>query len=178
MFIGLSDSYHSLASPTNVTQKCWTMTPSWNACMSIQSFILRRCASASSSGLPAKYGLKCDQFNCGTSAGWIGCVGIGYTGGMGGCTGGKGGMIGGGWGAGGAGGTDGVSRPPSDIFTYNISFVFNIFIFINLILFNSNFIFNVNNSSVSYIYIFYGLSHTDMWEILKCGKLLLYWASP
>ena len=85
-FIGLSDSYHNLASPTNVKQKHWTV--------SIQSFILKRCASASSSGLHVNSGLKCDQFNCGTCAGWIGCVGIGYIGGTGGCTGGTGGTIG------------------------------------------------------------------------------------
>ena len=33
--------------------------------MSIQSFILSKCASASPSGLPASLGLKWDQFNCG-----------------------------------------------------------------------------------------------------------------
>ena len=33
--------------------------------MSIQSFILSKCASTSSSGLPAYSGLKWDQFNCG-----------------------------------------------------------------------------------------------------------------
>ena len=54
MFIGLNDSYHTLAS-TNVKQTCCTLRPSWNACVSIQSFILRRCASTSSSGLPVIY---------------------------------------------------------------------------------------------------------------------------
>ena len=84
---------------------------SWNACVSILSFILRRCTSTSSSSLPVNSGMKCDQFNCGTWAGLIGCVGIGCAGGtiscigcMGSCTGG---MTGGG--AGGA---------PSATFTY------------------------------------------------------------
>ena len=69
--------------------------------MSIQLLVLRRCASASLSGLPANSGLKCDQFNCGIGAGWIGCAGraIGYAGGTGGagCT--TVGTTGSGWGA-------------------------------------------------------------------------------
>ena len=40
--------------------------------MSIQSFVLRRCTSASLSGFPANSGLKCNQFNGGT---WPGCAG-------------------------------------------------------------------------------------------------------
>ena len=95
MFIGLSDSYHKPDSPTNVKQKHWTLTPSWNACVSIQSFILRRCVSTSSSGLPANSGLKCNQFNCSTEAGWIGCVGIGCAGCTSGCIGGMGSCTGG-----------------------------------------------------------------------------------
>ena len=67
--MGLNDSYHNLAYPTNVKQNLWTLTPSWNAWVSIQSFILSRCVSASSSGFPANSGLKCDQFNCGTGPG-------------------------------------------------------------------------------------------------------------
>ena len=51
-FIGLRDSYHNLASPTNDWQNLWTFPPSWNWCVSIQSFILSRCASAYSSGFP------------------------------------------------------------------------------------------------------------------------------
>ena len=65
-FIGLKDSYYNLASPTNVRQNLWTFTPSWNWCVSIHSFILSRCASASSSVFPKNFGLKWDQFNCGT----------------------------------------------------------------------------------------------------------------
>ena len=105
--IGLSTSYHNLASPTNLKQNIWTFTPSWNECVSIQSLVLRRWASASSSGLPMNSGLKWDQFNWGIGSGWIGCVGgtIGCGGGAGGCTGGAGGTTGGltgsGWGAGG-----------------------------------------------------------------------------
>ena len=64
---------------------------------------LRRCASASSSGFPANSGLKCNQFNCGTRAGCIGCAW-----GIGGCTGWVGGWGAHGpceaWGGGGAGG--------------------------------------------------------------------------
>ena len=74
--------------------------PSWNACASIQSFILRRCASASSSGLPANFRLKCDQFNCGICC--IGSAGIGWLGGIGSCT--EGAFGAGACGAGGAGG--------------------------------------------------------------------------
>ena len=98
--IGLSDSYHSLVSPTSVKQNHWTWTPSGKACMSIQSLVLRRCTSASSSGLPIKSGLKCDQFNWGIGACWIGCVGGAgsYTEGAGGTAGG---IAAGGWGAGG-----------------------------------------------------------------------------
>ena len=72
----LSDSYHSLASPTSVKQKLWTLTPSGKVCMSIQSFVLRRCASASSSGLPENSGLKCYQFKCGMGTGCFGCEGV------------------------------------------------------------------------------------------------------
>ena len=46
MFIGLNDPYHNIASSTNVTHKCWTLTPSGNACVSFQSLVLSRCASA------------------------------------------------------------------------------------------------------------------------------------
>ena len=38
---------------------------SGKSCVSIQSFVLSKWASASSSGLPANLGLKWDQFNCG-----------------------------------------------------------------------------------------------------------------
>ena len=71
-FIGLEDSYHNLDSLTNVKQNLWTFTPSWNWCVPIQSFILSKCASASSSGFPENSALKCDQFNCGMCC--IGCT--------------------------------------------------------------------------------------------------------
>ena len=45
-------------------QNLWTLKPSWNWCVSIQMFVLSRCASASSSGFPENSGLKCGQFNC------------------------------------------------------------------------------------------------------------------
>ena len=70
--------------------------------MSIKSFVLRRWASAFSSGLPANSGLKCNQFNCGNGPG---CAG-GKTGcaggpeGITGCTGNTGDTTGEGCGAG------------------------------------------------------------------------------
>ena len=70
--------------------------------------VLRRCASVTSSDLPVNSGLKCDQFNLGIGASWIGwtCGTIGCGGGAGSCTGGAGGTTGGtaggGWGAGGS----------------------------------------------------------------------------
>ena len=73
MFMGLKHSYHNLASPTNVKQNIWTFTPFGNACVSIQSLILIKCASASSSGFPENSGLRCDQFNCAMS--FTGCAG-------------------------------------------------------------------------------------------------------
>ena len=57
--IGLNDSYHNLASPTNVRQKHWTLTPSGNECVYIQLFVLSLCASASSSDFPDNSGLRC-----------------------------------------------------------------------------------------------------------------------
>ena len=90
--VGLNDSYHNLAPSTNVRKKIWTFTPSGNACVYIQSFVLSKCVSASLSGVPAYSGLKCDQFNC--SICWIGCMGAGWLRNAGGCTG----CIGG-WGA-------------------------------------------------------------------------------
>ena len=65
VFISLSDSYHNLASPTKVKQNLCTFKWSWKSCVSTQSLVLSRCASASSSSLPAYLGLKWDQFNCG-----------------------------------------------------------------------------------------------------------------
>ena len=78
--------------------------------VSIQSFVLRRCASASSSGLPVNSGLKCDQFNCG-----ICCIGY-----VGADTGSYTGCIIGACGAGacGAGDAGGAVNPVSTIVSY------------------------------------------------------------
>ena len=57
-----NDSYHSLALPVNVNQKCVTLTLSGKLCASIQSLVLRRCDSASSSGLPDNSGFFPIQF--------------------------------------------------------------------------------------------------------------------
>ena len=46
-FISLSNSYHNLATPAKVKQNLCTWTCSGNSCVSIQSFILSRCTSAS-----------------------------------------------------------------------------------------------------------------------------------
>ena len=69
--MGLRDSYHSLASSTNVKQNLCTFTPFQNACMSVQSFVLDRCTSATLSILPENSGLNCDQFNGGLGCTWI-----------------------------------------------------------------------------------------------------------
>ena len=55
-------SYHSLASPINVKQKHLTLSTSGKLCASIQSLVLRRCDSASSSGLPENSGFFPIQF--------------------------------------------------------------------------------------------------------------------
>ena len=65
-FIGSNEWYHSLASPNNVRQNLWTLTPSPKQCAFIQSFEWSRCTSASSSGFPENSGLKIDQFKCTT----------------------------------------------------------------------------------------------------------------
>ena len=65
-FIVLKDSYHNLTSPVIIKQNLWTLLSSWNLWMSIQSFVLSKCASTSSSGFPENSGMRCDQFNCGT----------------------------------------------------------------------------------------------------------------
>ena len=99
--IGLSDLYHNLSSPTKVRQNICILIPSGSAWVSIQSLVLRRCDSTSSSDLPANSGLKWDQFNCGTGPGWTGgitgCVGrtTGCAGVAGSCTGGTVGTTGG-----------------------------------------------------------------------------------
>ena len=80
---GSNKAYHNLASPISVKQNLWTFTPSGKSCVFIQSFVLNRWASTSSSGLPEYSGLKWDQFRCiGTC--WPGCgksCGAGFGGG-------------------------------------------------------------------------------------------------
>ena len=80
------------------------LTPTGNAWVPVQSFVLRRCASTSSSRFPANSGLQWDQFYYGIgpgltagTAGWVGGVG----GCMGGARGPTGSAAGGGCGAGG-----------------------------------------------------------------------------
>ena len=53
---GASDSYHSLASPIKVTLKHLTFSPSGKLCATIQSLVLRRWDSTSSTGLPENSG--------------------------------------------------------------------------------------------------------------------------
>ena len=124
--IGLSDSYHNLASPNKVKQNLWTLPPSGNAWVSIQSFVLRRCASTSLSGFPANLGSKWDQFNCdivlGCTCGTDSCAGgtWGCVGGAGCCTGGAGGTAGGAWAAEGAGGAGGPLS--AFLFTFYIGY--------------------------------------------------------
>ena len=63
--IGHNDSCHNLASPIKVRQNLSAFTPSEELWVSIQSFVQRKCDSASSSGLPENSGLKYNQFNTG-----------------------------------------------------------------------------------------------------------------
>ena len=51
-------SYHNLASPIRVKQHLLTFWSSGKLCVSIQSLVLRRCSSVSSSGFPENSGLK------------------------------------------------------------------------------------------------------------------------
>ena len=57
---GSNVAYQFLASPTKVKQNLWTFTASGKSCVVIQSLVLNKCASTSSSGLPENSGLKCD----------------------------------------------------------------------------------------------------------------------
>ena len=76
---------------------CGLLIPFWNSCVSIQSFVLSKCASAACSGFPENSGLKCGQFNCSMCcACYAGCCGV--------------------WGACGAG-TAGACSPASAIST-------------------------------------------------------------
>ena len=119
--MGLKVSYHKLALPVRVKQNFCTFATYEKLCVSIQSFVLNRGATASSSGLPENSGLKWDQFNCGIwtegaggniglgtcAEGFCGCTGFGTcTGGFCGCTGS--GMCAGGSGAGGSCGLGGA----------------------------------------------------------------------
>ena len=61
---GLNDSYHNLTSLVRVKQNLCTFATPRKLCVSIQSFVLNRCASTSSSGFPENSGLKYDHFNC------------------------------------------------------------------------------------------------------------------
>ena len=90
--IGLNDSYHNFASPTNVKQNHWTLAPSGkhgypSSLWSWEDVLLHLYP-----GLHVNIGLKCDQFNWGIGVGCIGCAGgtISCGGGAGSCTGGMG----------------------------------------------------------------------------------------
>ena len=63
-FKGSRESYHSLASPSNVRQNLWTFTLLTKQCAFIQSLEQSKCDSASASGFPENSGLKFDQFKC------------------------------------------------------------------------------------------------------------------
>ena len=64
MFIGGKDSYHNLASPTNVKQNLQTLMSSRKWCAFIQSLVLSKWASAFSLGFTEDFGLKYNQFKC------------------------------------------------------------------------------------------------------------------
>ena len=77
--MGLRDSYHSLASPVRVKQNLCTFASCGKLWVSIQSLVLNKCATVSSSGLLENSGLKYDQLNCGTcNGGFCGCIGLGW----------------------------------------------------------------------------------------------------
>ena len=65
MLMAVKDSYHNLASPTNVKQNLWTLIPSRKMCAFIPSLVQSKWASASS-GFPKMSDSKCDQFKCTT----------------------------------------------------------------------------------------------------------------
>ena len=94
-FISCKDSYHNLASSTNVKHNLLTFIPSGKSCAFIKSLVLSKWASASSSDFPENSGLKCNQFKyticcpcwlgCGVGcAGCCGAYGTGWVGGGGG----------------------------------------------------------------------------------------------
>ena len=84
--MGVKDSYHNLASPTNVRKNLWTLIPSrkWRAF--IQLLVWSKWASASSSSFPENSGLKCDQFKCTNCCAWCACCVGCYACGAGCCT--------------------------------------------------------------------------------------------
>ena len=100
--MGLNVSYHNLASLVRVKQNLCTFATSGRLCISIQSFVVNKWTSTSSSGLPENSGLKYDQFNCGIWTGGVGGnIGLGTgTGGFcscirsGSCAGGFCGLLG------------------------------------------------------------------------------------
>ena len=55
---GSNVAYQFLASPTKVKQNLWTFKASGKSCVVIQSLVLNKCASTSSSGLPENSGLN------------------------------------------------------------------------------------------------------------------------
>ena len=99
--IGLNDSYHNQASTVRVKQNLWTFATSGKLCVSNQSFVLNKWASASSSGWPENSGLKYVQFNCGCTVFGIWAGGAGGNAGFGKWAGGLCGCIGAGTCAGG-----------------------------------------------------------------------------
>ena len=80
-----------------VKQNLHTFASSGKLWVSIQSLVLSRCATTSSSGLPENTSLKYDQLNCGTwGGGFCGCIGLGeFAGGLGGGFAGSAGGFGG-----------------------------------------------------------------------------------
>ena len=78
-----------------VKENLCTFASSGKLCVSIQSFILNKCAIVCSSGLPKNCGLKYDQLNCGIYTGGVcGCIGLGgFSGQLGGCIGACGGGL-------------------------------------------------------------------------------------
>ena len=73
----VKDSYHNLASPTNVKQNLWTLKPSRKWCAVNLLLVQSEWVSASDSGFPENSGFKCDQFKsttcCPQCAGCVGC---------------------------------------------------------------------------------------------------------
>ena len=75
--MGLNVSYHNLVSLVRIKQSLCTFATSGKLCVSTQSFVLNKWASASSPSLPENSGLKYDQFNCGCIQFGIWTIGAG-----------------------------------------------------------------------------------------------------